>query len=230
MHRIIILSFLLIVRVGAISTMSIPQATPYMGKNIFIHNVNYNGQAIDMASLVHNPLLVPAPSSNVFIGQEIKQWCTQHPFRIIVGCSVIAYGTLLLKVLMLEYNLKKLGYWSRWKETVDFDGLLAIPRKELMQELYRGMLQCYTQQEQSNKYLLLITCINAVEKEIGALNQLQHLYEWIAFGKLSFFFPGTHSSQFFSDKKRRLLYIKNLIVDLFCEDYQGTSVKLPAAQ
>ena len=198
---------------------------PFERGAIVVLSVNDNKQIVDMASIMKHmsPLLAPVtpPENTKAFLQAAKHWCKQHPLKMGLGCCGLAYSALCINIMLLEYQLRHNGYWYAWKTNVDFDTLLSISRADLMQELIVCIHQRYAKLEGQAAPLMFMAALNALDKEIKVIERLQQISEWLTYVKIAFLFPYMDSAQFCSDTKRRLLYLKQLILDAYAVPYHG---------
>ncbi len=149
----------------------------------------------------------------------IFSWINQNKKMTLFYGAMIGYSYVWYKLLSLHYALSQTTSWSKWRETMTLEELLAKPQQEVAADLLIAIQRHYTTPEQFDDLLTpLIAFVRDVESEIDQLRQLEKFHAWIDRLKISFLFPKQSALLETSQASiHRLTYLKNILLNWVSE-------------
>ncbi|MGE0009474.1 MAG: hypothetical protein AB7F19_02945 [Candidatus Babeliales bacterium] len=145
----------------------------------------------------------------------ILSWVNQHKIKTACYGALLGYGYIWYKLASLNYALMQATNWSKWRETLSLEELLAKPQQEIAKDLLTAIQKQYTTPEQFDDLLSpLIAFVRDVDTELQELRQLVHLHTWIDRLHIAFLFPKQSSLLAQAhDNINRLTYLKNVLLN-----------------
>lgn len=140
--------------------------------------------------------------------------------KLLVGCSALCYGALLIKILTDQHAIESSKTWSCWKEDLSI-AILRNDEQLTAKQLFADMQTKYGKPiEKNNFFGPIVSFMQSTEQELTLLQQYEKIYAWITTYKLCHLLPdqkGTHLKA--KAKIERLEYIRQLIVT-FASEYK----------
>jgi len=148
---------------------------------------------------------------------DTRYLIVNHKWKIGFATLAALYGFLLLEIWR---GRKQNGKWCSWKKDVPFADLLAVPQKELAQQLIDDIKTVYLNAANATNQLTpLIEFLKAIEQELKSLQRSLRVHTFIETTRIEKIFPIKPSSQIMKEKIQRLTYLKNLF-STWLSDYK----------
>ncbi len=153
--------------------------------------------------------------------KTLNGWTQSNKLLIGISITSAIYLGSLYKIIKLRYLIKDPECWSHWKSNLTLETLLAIPQKELTEELITDInRRNYNQKDPINFLDPLIMFINQTD------NQLKNLKKFISNMTIikrihlaNLYFINDSEILIAQERVQRLTYFKNLFAN-WMSDYR----------
>jgi len=140
-----------------------------------------------------------------------------HKWKLGLSTLAALYGFLLLEIWRSK---KQNGKWGSWKKDIPFADLLAVPQKNLAQQLIDDIKTIYLNAENATNQLApLIEFLKAIDKELKQEQRSLKINSFIETTRIEKAFPIKPNTQSIKEKIQRLTYLKNLFTT-WLSDYK----------
>ncbi len=127
---------------------------------------------------------------------QTKKLVSDHKYKLLISSILGTYASICLVIAMIHQYLKQKHLWSNWKESMNFQELLAIPQQDLAQELATNIQAYYIDtNEPTNSFAPMTKFIQDIECELKKLTYFLKLFKIIDNLYVSKAFPFCEESQ-----------------------------------
>jgi len=149
---------------------------------------------------------------------ETKNLIWNHKFKCFAVSAALIYGYFFLKTWKAKRYAAQKEPWFAWKINVSMEDLLAIPQKELAQELVTEIQKRYIQTQNPENFLLPFTLfMQNIEQELKRLKSDLKLHRWIIKLRVKKIFPLRANIELLQEKIQRLVYFQNIFTSWMTE-------------
>jgi len=150
--------------------------------------------------------------STKYAAECLKQWIGNSTYKFVAISLISAYAMLCYGAYKAKSYTHDTQRWSRWKGDYPMAQLLAIPQKELTQELMVEIERRYTDTHDAYpSFQSLAKFMQAVEEEQKNLLFYQKLYAYIAYVRCeNLIFLPTEFNHQIQEQLDRLAYFNNI--------------------
>ncbi|MFC1845566.1 hypothetical protein ACFLX2_00385 [Candidatus Dependentiae bacterium] len=143
--------------------------------------------------------------------EQSKELIVDHKYKIL-GVGIIGVCVFFIyQILRGNSYLARDNLWSAWKNNLEMEELLAMPKQELANKLMIEVQKRYVNTEDPADFLSpMVDFMKDVENELSELRYYRRLYSWNSKIYLSKILP--FNKKLFDgikEKIQRLLYFKN---------------------
>ena len=146
---------------------------------------------------------------------SLRSLIWRHKIKLTLSGALGLYLYLIYKMISINIFCCRENLWSSWKKGASLEELLAIPQKEVTNDLIRSIQSRHIQKkEPSNSMASFVFFIQVIDEEEKQLRSYVRFYGLVArLNMWKIFPPGVASlekKQELNERLKRIVYIKNI--------------------